>query len=152
MNKESLIQLAKIRAAQFGLAPELVCAVIEQESRWNPWAVRYEPEFQEKYVVALKHAGRLKTFGASMDTEIVARSCSFGLMQTMGQVVRETGADFAFLTELCNPERALEFGCSHLAKKLEKANGLADRALQLWNGGGNPNYADEVLARMAAYR
>jgi len=46
----------------------------------------------------------------------------------------------------------LEFGCSHLAKKLEKANGLADRALQLWNGGGNPNYADEVLARMAAYR
>lgn len=152
MNRTELIQLAKIRAAQFGLPPALVCAVIEQESRWNPWALRYEPDFRNKYIVPLKEAGQLKTFGASMDTEIVARSCSFGLMQTMGQVARETGADFAFLTELCNPERGLEFGCSHLAKKLEKANALTDRALQLWNGGANPHYADEVLARMAAYQ
>ena len=73
-------------------------------------------------------------------------------MQTMGQVARETGAEFAFLTELCNPDRALEFGCSHLAKTLERAGGLTDRALQLWNGGGNPNYAIEVLARIGAYR
>ena len=29
---------------------------------------------------------------------------------------------------------------------------LATRALQLWNGGGNPNYATEVLARFANYK
>jgi soluble lytic murein transglycosylase-like protein len=152
LKKEELIHLAQIRAKQFALSPALVCAVIEQESRWNPWAVRYEPDFQQKYIVPLKHAGQLKAFGASMNTEAVARSCSFGLMQTMGQVARETGADFAFLTELCNPERSLEFGCSHLANKLEAAKGLTDRALQLWNGGANPHYADEVLARMVAYQ
>ncbi len=152
MNKEALVQLARLRAAQFSLSPALVCAVIEQESRWNPWAVRYEPEFQEKYIVPLKQAGKLKTFGASMNTEIVARSCSFGLMQTMGEVVREAGAEFAFLTELCNPERALEFGCSHLVKKLEKAEGDTARALQLWNGGANPRYASEVLARIGSYQ
>ncbi len=151
MNKEALIQLARLRAAQFSLPPALVCAVIEQESRWNPWAVRYEPDFQEKYIVPLKQAAQLKTFGASMNTEMVARSCSFGLMQTMGEVAREAGADFAFLTELCNPERGLEFGCSHLAKKLEKAGGDTTRALQLWNGGGNPLYATEVLARTRNY-
>lgn len=152
MKKQDLIQVARLRAAQFSLSPALVCAVIEQESQWNSWAVRYEPEFQEKYILPLKHSGQLKTFGASMNTEIVARSCSFGLMQTMGEVAREAGADFAFLTELCNPERGLEFGCSHLAKKVEAAHGDTTRALQLWNGGGNPLYASEVLARIGAYR
>jgi hypothetical protein len=29
---------------------------------------------------------------------------------------------------------------------------LASRALQLWNGGGNPNYASQVLARLANYK
>ena len=152
MKKEDLIQIAKIRAGQFGISPALVCAVVEQESGWNPWAVRHEPAFQEKYISPLVVAGRLRTFGASRDTEVVMRSCSFGLMQTMGQVVRETGAEFAFLTELCNPERSLESGCSHLAKKLEEAKGNTERALQLWNGGANPNYAAEVLARLGSYR
>jgi hypothetical protein len=29
---------------------------------------------------------------------------------------------------------------------------LYSRALELWNGGGNPNYASEVLARIAKYQ
>jgi soluble lytic murein transglycosylase-like protein len=152
MRREDLIQLAKLRAVQFRLPPELVCAVIEQESGWSEWAARYEPTFQTKYVDALKSSGRMKTFGASKDTEVVFRSCSFGLMQVMGQVAREHGLEAPFLTEICNPERGLEIGCSHLAKKLEKAEGNAANALQLWNGGGNPNYAAEVLARIGGYR
>jgi len=152
MKKEDLIQLARLRAAQFGLAPALVCAVIEQESRWDSWAVRYEPAFQRKYIDPLILNSQLKSFGATKDTEATMRSCSFGPMQVMGQVAREHGLETPFLTELCNPERGLEIGCSHLAKKLEKAEGDMTRALQLWNGGANPNYAAEVLARIGSYR
>lgn len=152
MNRADLVELANVRAVQFGIPSAVVCAVIEQESGWNPWALRHEPAFQEKYVAPLDASGALKTFGASKDTEIVTRSCSFGLMQTMGQVVREAGGNFAFLTELCNPERGLEFGCAHLAKKLEQAKGNVALALRLWNGGGNPKYADEVLARLGSYQ
>jgi soluble lytic murein transglycosylase-like protein len=146
------MELARIHATKYGLTPALVFAVVEQESGWNPWALRHEPGFQERLVLPLSDSGRLRTFGASKDTEIVMRSCSFGLMQTMGQVVREAGADFAFLTELCDPERGLEFGCAHLAKKVKRTSGDVRAALQLWNGGGNPAYASEVLARMGNYR
>ena len=152
MKKNDIIEFARLRAAQFSLPPELVCAVIEQESRWDSWAVRYEPAFPNKYVDPLRLSGQLKSFGATKDTESTLRSCSFGLMQVMGQVAREHGLEAPFLTELCNPERGLELGCSHLAKKLEQAEGDTTRALQLWNGGGNPNYAAEVLARIGGYR
>jgi soluble lytic murein transglycosylase-like protein len=151
VKQEELIQMARTRAEQFSIPPALVCAVIEQESKWDPWAVRYEKAFQEKYISPLIARGVLKTFGASGHTEAVLRSCSFGLMQVMGQVAREHGFLGAFLSEVCDPERAVELGCSHLAGKLEKANGNAAQALQLWNGGTNPRYAAEVLARMGSY-
>ncbi len=152
MKKQELVQLARLRAQQFSLSPELVCAVIEQESNWNPWAVRYEPAFQAKYIAPLKLRGQLKTFGASIETEATTRSCSFGLMQVMGEVARESGLDVPFLTEICDPDRALELGCAHLARKLEKAEGNVARALLLWNGGADASYATEVLERMSGYR
>jgi soluble lytic murein transglycosylase-like protein len=149
---DNMVSAARIRAVQFGLEPALVCAVIEQESSWQPWAIRFEPGFREKYVEPLRRAHQLKTFGASAETESVLRSCSFGLMQTMGQVAREEGLEIAFLSELCNPERGLEVGCSHLAMKLELAKGDVEKALLLWNGGANPAYSREVLARIPSYR
>jgi soluble lytic murein transglycosylase-like protein len=33
-----IIDLARRIASAHGLEPALVCAVIEQESAWNPWA------------------------------------------------------------------------------------------------------------------
>jgi soluble lytic murein transglycosylase-like protein len=41
---KNLVLLAR-RAEEEGLEPALVCAVVEQESNWNPWAIRYEPRF-----------------------------------------------------------------------------------------------------------
>ena len=40
-----LIQMAQRAAGAEGLDAALVCAVVEQESGWNPWAMRYEPAF-----------------------------------------------------------------------------------------------------------
>jgi soluble lytic murein transglycosylase-like protein len=138
----TLIALARSAAAAHSLDAALVCAVVEQESSWNARAMRYEPFFRTRYVARL---------GLS-PTEEIARSISWGLMQVMGQVAREHGFDGRFLTALCDPETGLDIGCAVLAAKLASAAGDTTRALQLWNGGANPDYAAQVLDRAAKYR
>ena len=69
----------------------------------------------------------------------------------MGQVAREHGFSEKFLSALCEPANGLTIGCVVLASKLSGANGDISRGLALWNGGANPNYASEVIARVAHY-
>jgi soluble lytic murein transglycosylase-like protein len=128
-------------AAKYGLDPAIVCAVCEQESSWNPWAMRYEPEFYARYIVAMKLPNA---------TEAFARACSFGLLQVMGQVAREQGFGGQFLTQLCDPDIGLDIGCRKLRKCFAEYS-EPEVALLKYNGGGNPNYGKEVMARMAKY-
>lgn len=137
----NLVALARAAAARHKLDPALVCALIEQESAWNPYAIRYEPAFRERYVVPL----------ALAPTEEIARATSWGLMQVMGQVARENGFRDASLAELCSPTEGLDVGCAVLAAKLSAANGNVSKGLALWNGGAQPAYSSEVLARCQKY-
>ena len=141
----ALVALAHAAAAAHKLDPALVCAVVEQESEWNPWAVRYEPSFLSRYVAPLYTAGKLSA------TEAYTRSMSWGLMQVMGQVAREAGFDEPSLAELCDPSTGIEWGCRLLATRFARAHGDAATALLAWNGGANPDYPNEVLARMKNY-
>jgi soluble lytic murein transglycosylase-like protein len=140
MSNDTLIALAKERAAAAGVDPALACAVCDQESSWNPWAIRCEPGFYMRYVAKL-HLG---------PTEAWARAFSWGLLQLMGETAREEGylGDMAML---CDPQTGLDRGLIHLKKQLERANGDNHAALQFWNGGSAPNYAAEVLARVGKY-
>ena len=138
--------LAKEAAARHDLPPELVCAVCEQESDWDAHAIRYEPAFFDRYVYPMS----LKR--AISETEARARAFSWGLMQTMGEVAREFGFAGKFLSELCEPGAGLETGCKVLAHKLAVNQGNVERALLAWNGGGNPEYPQEVLARVERYK
>jgi Transglycosylase SLT domain len=201
----SLVKLARQVAGANKINPALVCAVIEQESAWDPRAMRYEGAFRARYVAPL----------GLPPTEEIARSMSWGLMQVMGQVAREHGFAVKFLSGLCAPESGVEMGCAVLADKIAKAggqvghvdavgggasspgvqhakcmgacrtaalgcvtlsgagaskgaadaSGLGDaksgdtgeiavwrRALELWNGGANVDYAGQVLARVQRYR
>lgn len=148
-----LIQIARDAARIYDLPPELVCAVIEQESSWQPWAVRYEPQFFTHYIEPMAAQGKLHApAGVSMPTEAYLRSCSFGLMQIMGQVAREKGFSLPFLTALCDPATGIEWGCKHLASRIAHSNGNIEKALLLWNGGGRPSYPQEVLARVDKYK
>jgi soluble lytic murein transglycosylase-like protein len=140
-----LVLLARRIAAVQSLDPALVCAVIEQESAWNPWAMRYEPLFFAKYVASLYTNNKVSA------SEAYARGFSWGLMQVMGQVARETGFDAPFLSALCDPEQGLALGCKVLRKKFDAAAGDTTRALLAWNGGGNPAYPAQVLARKPHY-
>ena len=141
-----LLALAQRAAEAEGLDAALVCAVVEQESAWNPWAMRYEPAFFAKYVAPLYTNNKV---GA---TEAYARGISWGLMQVMGQTAREKGASSLYLSTLCDPAVGLAVGCRILRQKLESAGGDPAKALLAWNGGANPDYADEVLARVGRYR
>jgi len=155
-----LLALARSTAAKHELDPALICAVVEQESSWDPHAIRYEPAFRARYVAPL----------GLPPTEEIARSISWGLMQVMGQLAREHGFAGKFLSSLCDPAAGLDIGCRILAVKLAFRSGSAScggnvnegsfpssvddiaRALMLWNGGANPQYASQVLARVQGYQ
>ena len=143
MTKEELITLAQQAADNYGLQRSLVCAVIEQESGWNTWAIRYEPAFLIKYVNPIPNLSA---------TERAARSTSWGLMQIMGQVARELKLSAKYLSELCDPELGLSYGCLHLRNKIQRAGGNVGKGLLRYNGGGNQQYDDEVLAKVATYK
>jgi soluble lytic murein transglycosylase-like protein len=138
----TLVVLARSIAAQRSLDPALVCAVVEQESSWDTFAIRYEPAFRTRYVVPL----------ALPPSEEIARSISWGLMQVMGQSARKHGFTPKSLAALCDPSAGLSIGCAVLASKIAQASGEIARSLQLWNGGAHPDYAAEVLARLHKYR
>jgi hypothetical protein len=108
MPTPELIALARAAAAKHALDPALVCAVIEQESAWDPHAIRYEPGFRTRYVAPQ----------GLPPTEEIARSISWGLMQVMGQLAREHGFHGKFLSALCDPALGLEIGCAALAAKI----------------------------------
>ncbi|HEY2460444.1 MAG TPA: lytic transglycosylase domain-containing protein [Candidatus Acidoferrum sp.] len=142
---EQFVELACKAAIAESLDPALVCAVVEQESAWNPWAMRYEPAFFAKYVASLYTNNKVSA------SEAYARGFSWGLMQVMGQVAREAGFSAPFLSALCDPEQGLAIGCKVLRKKFERADGDPYRALLAWNGGANAEYPAQVLARKAHY-
>lgn len=172
-----LVALACRAAGAHELWPELVCAIVEQESAWNPWALRYESAFYDRYIathLARRPPGLLDggeasdrhdvrgeiasrlgalTSGVIPDdpTESRARAFSWGLMQVMGQVAREHGFVGISLASLCDPAVGLEIGCRVFAAKLAAAEGNVPRALLLWNGAGNPDYPATVLARAPHY-
>jgi soluble lytic murein transglycosylase-like protein len=139
---DARLALARKWAPKYGLDPYLVCAVIEQESGWNPWAVRFEPGFLARYVKPINPL--LPT------TQEITRACSFGLMQVMGEVALECGWVLKFFTELCDPDTGVDYGCRKLQKCFME-HVTAEPSLQAYNGGGNPNYGAQVLARMAKY-
>lgn len=145
----NLLALAHTTAARHNLDPALICAIIEQESAWNPWAIRFEPQFFAKYIGPLFTNNKIDP---PTNTEAYSRAYSWGLMQVMGQSARERGYDGEFLSALCDAATGLEAGCNLFAHKLAAAQGKVARALDLWNGGANPDYATQVLTRAETYR
>ena len=148
-------------AAEYGLPPALVKAVIQIESSGNTWAARYEPAYYSRYIAG---KGRAVPAGVSRDTEEHSQATSYGLMQVMGGTARDEGFKGKFLTELCDPNVGIQFGCKHLsthAKKFTKAAGHGwDSVLAAYNGGqgavkapgsfteATTNYVNKIKAAM----
>jgi len=135
-------QFASNYARKHGIDVSLLCAVIEHESSWNPWAIRYEGGFFAVYILPM--AEHLS------DTEARARAFSWGLMQLMGQTARELGYT-GDLAALCDPDYGTDWGCHKLKKCLDAHVGDVNTALNKYNGGGNPQYAATVRLLMPKY-
>jgi soluble lytic murein transglycosylase-like protein len=138
----TIIETAKLT----GISPQLLCAVIHQESSGNPYAVRYEPAFLKRYLEdkTKKTIGGHIPTKCSWQTEVQMRATSFGLMQIMGQVARERGFKGEFLTELCDPAVNLKWGSEFLQTLLHKHD-TTEKALLRWNGGGDPDYGKKIM-------
>lgn len=141
MTKDELISLAREAAKVANLDPRVVCAVIEQESSWDPWAIRFEPAFLNRYV---------RPLNLMSQTEEMSRATSWGLMQVMGQVAREHGYRDK-LQCLLRPYDAVRIGCSVLKGKLAPSPSDLEAGLLRYNGGGNPDYGKQVMARLSKY-
>lgn len=112
-------------ATSFGLAPDLVSAVVLTESSGRPYAYRFEPDFWRRYLQGKPEwADRLP-----------ARvSASYGLMQIMYPVAYELG--FGDDPEmLFVPRVNLFWGCRYLSDLIAWAGGDVDKALASYNGG-----------------
>lgn len=159
-----------VHAKAAGLRPELVTAVVEQESSTNRWAWRPEPAYRYLWNVKTKAPFRTLSnweqateiappdfpyLGASRNQEWWGQQASWGLMQVMGAVARERGWTGHYFPELCDPDVGLIVGCRHLSALLAWAKGDERLALRAYNAGFAPSaqgdaYAAEVLARIPA--
>jgi len=164
----STLYRAQIEAAAEAemLDADLVEAIVIIESSGNRYAWNPEPRYRYVWNVrthkpfrALAPSETLSKFPPSdfptkagdADQEWWGQQASWGLMQIMGAVARERGFVGPYLPELTEPEANLFWGCAHLGRLLEWANGDIHKTLAAWNAGpGNwlssvgQSYANKV--------
>lgn len=145
-------------ALAMGLRPDVVAAVIIQESNGEPFAARYEDAFYQALLANKKRqelAGFVPYPTPTLATEKRLRATSIGLMQVMGDSARWIGKVTAnYLTVLCEPDIGIEVGCKVLKFYLDKERGDYHRALSRYNSGRPDSqrgmrYAEEVLGRVS---
>lgn len=166
------------RAAEaYGIDVPVVCAVIEQESKYDQYAHNPEPRYQYMWDVLRKKPFRalLPAEKTSMfppqdfhslgrsdpDQEWWNQKASWGLMQVMGAVAREQGFEGTYLTALVDPVINLEHGCMHLKNLMTWARSMATRdtptpqillsAFAAYNGGKSGNAPNTVPKRNQKY-
>lgn len=143
-------------ADRHGLDPDLVTALVLQESSGKTHAYRYEPAYYTRYL-----AGKPEWDGAIPQRV----SASYGLCQVMFPTAVAEGYPKGDPPEyLFVPTIGLEYGCKHLAGCLAWAGGDTTAALAAYNGGRtrdnrpgvtpkrNQGYVDKVLKWLAKVR
>ncbi|MBK5943332.1 lytic transglycosylase domain-containing protein [Halorhodospira halophila] len=113
-------QLTARFSERYGIPVRLLRAIIEVESAGNPYAMRMEANYRWLWDVRHNAPHRGGPFyappGASRPTESYGQRTSWGLMQIMGATAREIGFKGTFLSELCDPETNLQYGCEYLMR------------------------------------
>lgn len=101
------VEIIKEKSAKYGLAPELVCAVIRTESRFNKDAV------SKKGASGLMQI--IETTGDWASTNIELEDYNYG--------------------KIFEPEINIEIGCWYMGKLLEQYGGNKNTALAAYNAG-----------------
>lgn len=153
-----------LRASRkYHLPAALLAGVIQQESVWNEWAERTEPNYLKNAKIKREAAAWSKTHGGlpSALTETADRARSMGLMQPMGEVAREQGFDSTYLSTLFLPANSIDQGAKLLRSLLNKYKTDTLAAIAAYNAGtarrrhgafSNARYVFRVLAGWDAWR
>jgi soluble lytic murein transglycosylase-like protein len=141
-------------ADSFALPPSLLAAIIQEESRFEPWAARTEPHYKRKAIVQQQARVWSKRFRGlpTYETELDDRSRSIGLMQVMGQLAREQGFTSRYLSELHLPEHAVHHGAKRLRLLLDRYRGDTLSAVSAYNQGNNRMRGETFANARYVYR
>ncbi len=138
------------KAAEHGLEPNLVEAIVLTESGGNPWAWNPEPRYRylvdvrsgrpfrpmsEVEIIAKTPPYDFKALAGDPDQEWWGQQASWGLMQVMGALAREQGFRAHYLTELTDVMTGLHFGCKHFASLLSWSRSQTNQAIAAYNAG-----------------
>jgi len=142
MQKNDVYELCKQIAPKYGLDPIFILAICEQESGYNETEARLENGYYRKYV----RPDNLPT------TCEILLAASYGLMQTMGDVLAQIGyisydnwpgiapgIDKYMVT----PADQVDCGCQWMKKKVGN-DPIFD---VFWKYNGSPDYKPLVMAR-----
>ncbi|HWH72403.1 MAG TPA: transglycosylase SLT domain-containing protein [Candidatus Sulfotelmatobacter sp.] len=171
MEKAAFLSLIVPLANPLELPPLLVLAMVEQESGYNPLAIRFEPPYRFLWDVIGNKPFRPLTpaesaseaapadfpvpAGWHRNSEWSAQQWSWGPLQIMGANARAVGFKDRFFPELCaDPGLGLMFGMKHLAVQRRRffAEHGWDGVVGAYNAGtptapAAAKYAGEVKAR-----
>lgn len=140
-------------ARRHGIGRALLLALVCQESAGNPDARREEPGFLRAYgdgivrsISRVPHLEDRRRYLEWYARQPIELATSYGLTQTLNIVAIEHGVRLAEVTSQRDPATSLEAGCRKLRACLQATRGDVGKALLRYNGGGAPQYDDEVLA------
>jgi soluble lytic murein transglycosylase-like protein len=148
IERAAILALIRELAAVHGVPWELCAAIVEVESAFDPYAIRYESAY--RWLVGDETA--------LSATERMQQMTSWGLMQVMGGVAREYGF-VGYCSRLCIPRIGLHYGLLHLAKFHRRYPDWHD-VIASYNAGRpakrdgaylNQGYVDKVLAAWGRY-
>lgn len=111
MLDHDLMVFLKAECERKKIALDMVLAIMEVESSFNPKVLRYEKNF--KYFTTPENFA--KKLGITVETEINCQKTSYGLMQLMGGTARELKFQ-GYLTDLLNPAVNIIWGTDFLQK------------------------------------
>lgn len=124
-------------ANHMGIEPRLLSSLVAIETAWNPYRIRFEPNWRYDLITPELFAKKL---WISVNTEIQCQKISWGPVQIMGVVAREHGFD-DHLTSLIHPEIGLQIGCLEVLQVLKKY-GITTDGISAYNW-GSPNRGDD---------
>jgi soluble lytic murein transglycosylase-like protein len=149
-----LQELIRDTALRYDIREDVLAAIVWQESRGNPFAIRFEPKFHHERIAPRSIAnlsGYVPKGIPTLETEKVLRSTSFGLCQVMGETARWFGGlKNQYLTVLIDPALNIDLGARYLRHLMDRAGGPEIgaysrymAALKAYNGGSD--YPDIIF-------
>jgi soluble lytic murein transglycosylase-like protein len=112
---KTLDQIIEEQSILYGIEIPLIKAIIQKESSFKQYAVRYEPAFYNRYI---KNNSKFLNHKYYNFPEII--SSSYGYLQIMYTTALEEGFISNEPTDLYDPEINIMYSLKHLKRKINK--------------------------------